>query len=367
MFDLSIREREQTLDSSRKTYIDHLRILSTLAIVMLHVAATNWYTTDVSSSAWSALNFYDSIVRWGVPVFLMISGALFLEKDEIPVKKIYGKYVLRMVIAFFFWSFVYYLFSGTSAVTQLRGLASVKSWLQIINGHYHMWFIPMIAGIYMCLPILKQIVQSKKITGYFLAISFVSWVLLPHFATLVHDFVYGGTGEILTGLYNLFLSTGLKMVMNYTFYFVLGYAVSQYKFGKTIRQIIYLLGVCGFAFTIMVSRYVSVRGNYPSSNYYDITGVNVFLESLAVFELYKNLSFSNAKINALASKISKCCFGAYCVHLLIVEGLKKNGVDALSVCSPVISVPVLSLVIFLISLVISGILNCIPKINKYIV
>lgn len=76
--------------------------------MVIHVAADNWNAADVRSFEWQVFNFYDSLVRFGVPVFVMISGALFLKPDkDIPVKKLYSKYIFRIVIAFVFWSFIY--------------------------------------------------------------------------------------------------------------------------------------------------------------------------------------------------------------------------------------------------------------------
>lgn len=95
----------------RKIYCDYLRIIATFAVVVLHVSASNWCSTDVNGMEWQAFNFYDSIVRWSVPIFVMISGSLFLGRD-IPIKRIYEKYILRMIIAFIFWSVFYALMNA---------------------------------------------------------------------------------------------------------------------------------------------------------------------------------------------------------------------------------------------------------------
>ena len=73
----------QTKTNGRILYFDFLRIFATLAVMVLHVAAQNWYGTSVPSFEWQTFNFFDSIVRWGVPIFVMISGALFLNKREL--------------------------------------------------------------------------------------------------------------------------------------------------------------------------------------------------------------------------------------------------------------------------------------------
>lgn len=120
------------LQKERVVFIDYLRVFATFAVVVLHVSAQNWYVTDVNGFEWQTFNIYDSLVRWGVPVFLMISGALFLDRD-ISLEEMYKKYLLRMVIAFCYWSIVYMLLDRGGTIGNRIEAA--------ILGHYHMWFI----------------------------------------------------------------------------------------------------------------------------------------------------------------------------------------------------------------------------------
>ncbi len=215
----------------RILYFDYLRVFAIVAVMTVHIAAMNWHAADVNGIDWQVFNFYDSISRWGVPIFVMISGALFLNRDDIPVKTIYSKYILRLVIAYFVWSFIYYLFQGESIVQQLVGLVQpgkMARLLVILSGHYHLWFIPMLIGIYICLPVTKQIVKNNKIALYFLVISFIFWFLFPQIVLLIKDF--GGERLItITNSINNNLINGTRMefVKNYTFYFILGYEVNS--------------------------------------------------------------------------------------------------------------------------------------------
>lgn len=68
---------EQT-GSQRVACYDVLRVAATFAVVALHLSAQHWADTDIYSTAWQAFNLYDSLVRWTVPVFVMISGVFFL-------------------------------------------------------------------------------------------------------------------------------------------------------------------------------------------------------------------------------------------------------------------------------------------------
>lgn len=143
--------RENLTD--RIIYFDYLRVCATFAVMILHISAPNWYTTDVNGFEWQVFNFFDSIVRWGVPVFVMISGALFLNR-EISLKTLYSKYVFRMVISFLVWSVIYTFFGGGNLVDKMPTM--------LVQGHYHMWFIPMIIGLYICIPLIKPIVECEK-------------------------------------------------------------------------------------------------------------------------------------------------------------------------------------------------------------
>ena len=99
--------------------------------MVLHVAAREWHDTDIRTAEWAAMNFYDSIVRWAVPVFTMISGALFLSKD-IPVRKIYSKYIFRIFTAFLFWSLLYAVHG------YIKDRDIMKAAGHFLKGHYHL-------------------------------------------------------------------------------------------------------------------------------------------------------------------------------------------------------------------------------------
>ena len=69
------------MESKNKTaYFQWLRLFAAFAVVLMHTAAYKWYDAPVDSARWLALTGWDSVVRWPVPVFLMITGALFLPR-----------------------------------------------------------------------------------------------------------------------------------------------------------------------------------------------------------------------------------------------------------------------------------------------
>ena len=159
----------------RQYHLDCLKVLATFAVMLLHIAEQNWHSANVLSFEWNVLNFYDSVVRWAVPVFVMISGALFLDRDY-PVSRIYRKNILRIVTAFIFWSLAYALISAVLSNKPMELQAII---VETLKGHYHMWFLFMIVGLYMTVPFLKTIVQSAALTKYFLVLSLIFAFVIP--------------------------------------------------------------------------------------------------------------------------------------------------------------------------------------------
>ena len=79
----------------------------------------------------------DSAVRWAVPVFVMISGALFLPSErKVPLGRLYGKTILRVGTCFVFWSAFY---AVVHCVIMGKGKWTFIN--QLLRGHYHMWYI----------------------------------------------------------------------------------------------------------------------------------------------------------------------------------------------------------------------------------
>lgn len=343
--------------TGRTTYFDYLRVFAIFAVIIIHTASQNWHSADVHTFEWQTFNFYDSIVRWGAPIFVMISGAIFLNRD-VPLKRIYSKYILRMVLAFITWSLIYTLFMDGSLTSRVEAL---------IKGHYHMWFILMIVGMYMSMPLIKPLTEKEWSTKYYMVLSFIFAFAYPELCSLANDF---GSDQIIKGLNAVSVDVkrmNMQVVLGYMSYFVLGFYLNKIDLNKRQRICIYILGILGAVFTITVDLIVALKTQAPCSTYYENFNVNVLLESIAVFTWFKYRKYSNYKLNGFVQKLSKYCFGAYLVHILVLEQLNNIlGLNTLSLNSAVAVLSIGALT-FVFSFSLSAILNAIPIINRYIV
>jgi surface polysaccharide O-acyltransferase-like enzyme len=159
-------------------WINALRVLATFGVIFLHTTADILYQYgSIAEIDWWIGNIYDSSVRFCVPVFLMISGALILSKTYENLKEYLIKRVLRVLLPFLFWSAIYIaidifgkLFKGEQMTfSEILSL----TFLKLKNGaSFHLWYIYLIIGLYLFFPILnKWLLNSNKTEiTYFLAI-----------------------------------------------------------------------------------------------------------------------------------------------------------------------------------------------------
>lgn len=349
------------MNKQRIVFLDYLRLIAAFAVIVVHIVAQKWYSTSVDSLEWQIFNCYDSIVRWAVPVFVMISGALFLGKEH-SVKRIYTKNIFRIVVTFVFWSAIYILLDSLLLNTNYSFKEMVTNFL---IGKYHLWFLFMIVGLYLVVPILNKIVNDKKIAWYFVFLSFLFAFFIPQCSNIIELKSHG-----ISSMMNEMVSKlKLHLPLGFSGYYVLGYLLFNSDIKKKKQLIIYILGIIGLVLTITSTSFLSVGFKTPLGIFYDDLSVNTLMVSVAVFVFAKS-HFNNCtllhKKNALFF-LSKCSFGVYLIHVFIIEFLDKNYFDTIGIINPILSIPIFSVIVYLISFLLSAILNKIPIVNKWIV
>lgn len=340
----------------RVPYYDYLRFYATCAVIFLHVSCQNWSDVNVFSYEWRVFNFFDSLVRWCVPIFIMISGALFLNR-VISIKMLYTKYIFRIVMAYLFWAFVY-------ALVEYQNIKNFL--LDIIEGESHLWFLFMIVGIYIAYPIFGQIIKNEKIMKYYLLIAFISNLFIPEIILFIEDFFGSNIPFLLETIKKSLMNTNMQLFMGYGFYFVLGFYLDKQELSKRNRTVIYVLGLIGMLLTFSLENMYSNKYGFPTVNYYNYLSINVCFEAMAVFTIVKQIYSGKKKEDRIIKIFAKYSFGIYLVHMLILYFLAKNEINTLLI-NPLLSVPFISTLVFLLSFVISIIMNHLPILKKYIV
>ncbi len=351
----------------RQYHLDYLRVFASIAIILLHVTGQDMYDIEVACTGWNIYNICNSVTRWGVPVFVMISGVLFLSR-EIPTKTLYKKYISRMAIAYVVWSAFYAIFDplGNHIFKDDYQISFVEIIGSFISGAYHLWFLPMIIGLYMCIPLLKQLTKNDNLIKYFLILSFVFCFIRTQIELISTSLLIGNIGLIFENVNTLFKNFHMDLVFDFASYFILGFYLNKTKIIKKHRMIIYILGVAGLIFTIFLTLMASKNAGKLSEAFYGASSVNVLLMSVAVFVWFKYNAKGTEKLNKIILKLSKYSFGAFLVHIFILKFLGGVGFSS-EAFHPVLSVPATTIFTTVASYLISLILNKIPIIRKYMV
>ena len=338
----------------RKTYLDVLRIAAALFVVAIHVI--NPRAGDSVGADRTVLIVIHTIVRSAVPLFVMISGALWLDPARNVTPRRVARGVARLVCAFAFWSALY-------AVVQ-RGLLEgkgIKSILvSFVLGADHMWFIYMMVCLYLLIPLLRAISEKRRLVGYF--------VILSLFFTFTLPVVMKVTD--IEGLSVVNSKTYFYFTLGYVSYFMIGRFLSSAELKRWARYVIYFLGVGSFAaivfLTLFREEYADQFLTYRLSTFHPF----IMLQAAAIFTFaryalpgIRKKSGEKGAIRAVAART----FGVYLVHPLVIEALYRlTGLDVNSIPAA-LSVPLLVAVVFAVSLGISALVGLIPVVKKYIV
>ncbi|MBD5554125.1 MAG: acyltransferase family protein [Roseburia sp.] len=351
--------REQS--GERITYLDLLRVISIFCMMMLHISASQFDTTDVTSVSWQVFNVYDSMVRFCVPEFVMISGVFFLNpKRDYTLKKLWKNNILRIVTAYFFWAFCYavgytFVMNRTTDIAAFAGNVIKETFL----GYYHLWFLNMIVGIYLVVPFLRKIAEDKKMTEYFILLSFVT-CYLGNLLRLVPV-----AGEVLDTVLS---KSSLLLVAGYTGYFMAGYYFYTYDISKKFRHAVYALGALSLLATIAGTSAWSLAAGEARQALYDYLLPTTCFVAWAIFLFFKSrvsgVNFSERGSRQIA-KLASLSFGMYLVHEFFNIILKMLNITTLSFPA-VISVPVLACVVFALSFVTAWVMSKIPFARKYL-
>lgn len=354
-----------TNSSKKIEWIELLRIVSIFAIVILHVASKGVFDNlKINTAGWIWLNAFHSLTKFGVCCFIMISGALFLNLDKkITIRDIFQKYIKRIVMIFLTWSSVYTVFSMAVKVLIRKQQFSISDILSnFLNGYVHLWFLYMIVGLYLLTPILRKIVEDKQITEYFIVLCGI-FFFLPNMLCIFPNVQIFVENILRNKMYFYF-------GMGYIAYYVIGNYLYKYEISNKVRNSIYVLGICSSIYTVAVSTWYSRKVGEVSVAPYLNTTLNIAIISSAVFLLFKYQIGKSEFLHKHSKKIcclGSCTLGIYVIHVALVEIFSTKVIYLFNYRFLYLTVPILSMIIFIISLCITLVIKKIKLIGNKIV
>lgn len=346
--------------NGRVAYADLLRSFAVIAVIVIHLTASPLYSLSVTSQSWQIMNIYNGLTRWCVPIFVMLSGMFMLDpKRSLPLPKLFLHNILRILVALIFWDWIY-------AVVEKGVFTPYAIWNALLRAiglqgsyHFHLWFCFMILGLYLVTPILRAFCRgaSRSDFHYFFLIAFLFASLFPTLFEL-----FPNTFSLLKIWYD---RLSVRLVMGYVGYYVAGFYLREYLISRLTEAIIYVLGILGAIATVWGTSLLSRHSGTFIEALYDYTSPNVVCFSVAVVVLFRyvlGVSEERSRRQRL-SGVAKISFGIYLVHDLFIMLLKHFHITVLSF-NPVVSVPVLTAVVFLLSFALAWLVSRIPFVGR---
>lgn len=322
--------------------IDFIRVTACFMVVILHVACDNFYSFN---QMWWATNFYDSSVRCSVPLFLMISGSLLLTKQE-SYLLFYKRRLIRIILPLVFWSIFYML---TNNIFNNISYGNMMQWVKsIIKGPviYHFWYLYNIIGIYLFVPFLKKIYITSTMLEKIVYI--ILWIIISSIWPTLQ--VLLGVNFDLIGVYALNSFCGL---IGYLF---LGAYLFEYN-KNTCFNYLHLLTyffilLLSNTLTMLATFYISKKMGSPNELFYNYLAPFVLVSAICAFNILYNIGLKLKKYIKIIRLLAESTMGIYCIHVFIINRLAVSAKISIFIGSLWWSIPIISMLVFIISFVI---------------
>ncbi len=337
---------------NRVFYLDLLKNIALIAVVIIHIAMPFWYKLPAESVDWQIMNCIAGALRWCVPIFFMISGALFLSPQKhLSIETVIKKYIPRIIISYLAWAFIY-----AFAKFFTHKITSIEDFLKaIMFGNYHMWFMFAISILYIVIPLLRKIAEDKKSTIYFIFLSliFSNKVIIDSIS-----FWQNNTEFFMSNL-------SIESIVGYFGYAMLGYYLSSNDISIKFQRVLYVTAFFSYVFLVVFTNVLVVSIQLKTENLFYYTSLaNVFI-SASIF-IYFKYAVSSMHFSEMTTKIvqtiSSLSLGIYLAHDLMNGVLAR--VSVLNVLNPFLLITIKTILVFIGTVVIVLFLKKIPVVNK---
>lgn len=339
-------------------YGDAARVFGTIAVVIGHICDMKVFQPTTAAGDWWVCLFVDSMTRWAVPVYIMLSGALLLDPARAEsASDFYSKRLARLGVPIVVWSAFYMWFS----VSYTGWRTNEQVWHDLLMGkpYAHLHFVFRIVGLYCFTPMLRV----------FLAHASRTMVM----QTAVILLVFSAANSIAESVLRTELSVFLRFVP-FVGYYLLGYLLRDVRLSrKALIGCWMLAAACVLALTggtgLLLQRFGFQDQPSPGWLLYDFLSPVRVAFAVAVWLIFVN-TFREGWLQSrpgrfVAKWIAPATLGIYLVHPLFREILYIETQSFSSFwSSPWIGIPIAVAAVYAASVVFTLVVMQIPFVRR---
>ncbi|MBQ0080664.1 MAG: acyltransferase family protein [Alistipes sp.] len=364
------------MERKRIVFLDYLRVVACFLVILVH-SIEPFYLDGVGLCVANRTNallttLLGSPIRIAVPLFVITSSYLLFPVCT-STRLFFEKRFKRVVVPLLVWS-VFYLFTplimGDENYSLSDGVKRIC--LNFTNQSAHLWFVYMLLGVYIAMPLLSPWVNNATRKEERIFLFAWLWTTTVPFLHALSSHIFG-LKEILGEAYWNEFGT-LYYISGYIGYVVLGDYIRKYidwDMKKTLRICIplFLVGYmisagwfwCAMPKAFPVKDDISMVAYIENS--WRFCSFGVVLCSFATFMMFRLIKKEGCMYKGVL-KLSKLSYGVYLVHLFVLGAMYKI-ISALDLSMlPVILLTAVST--FIVSSCIIWLLSWLPK-TKYII
>ncbi len=345
-------------------WIDLLRVIAILLVVLCHSSEEGIYILSLDS----VLAMQDksrifsftcfTLGRLGVPIFLLISGYLLLDReyDTEKVKQFWKNNWLHLILCTMIWFLIYDLFLVFVQNKEMTVIDIIQDVFFLNKVQMsHVWYMPMIIGLYALIPFaangLKKI-DKLRLMWIPLCFFFVYLFLCPTFSLLFR--IVNPSLRSISNQINAGFSGG-----TYGIYLVFGWLIKKGTFKKIKGYCLGLLFIISTIAAIWFQLW-AYKNNIQYNIWYD--SPFLLISAISIFELLSRCEFH--KEFRFLHWLSSYAFAIYLIHfpfkLLFLDSIMNTS------CSRAVQVLFMWGLLLIIGLIVAMIISLIPKGGNYL-
>ena len=354
-----IEKTPDAVPGRRISAVDYAKTLAIVCMAVIHVSSDVLLGRPAGSAAWLEGLFWSSLARGAVPLFLMCSGALFMDRTGgLSVRHIWKRNIPHILLALLVWAAVYKMIPRFLHEKLTAGALRVIL-LELLCGQHegHLYFLHIMLLVYAALPVTDTFAANadEKTERYALIFWVVFGVLLPTVKSL----------GLLHAFSGIFLQWSLTLAWGAIGCTWMGHFLM--KRGPLPVHLAAAMIFAGFIICFAGTWFQSVRAGKLSAQLLEGLSPGPCFLAAGFFSLCMRVGKrENRRLERIAKELSGGTFCVYLVHLLVLRALAHIGLSTGCFC-PAGSVPALALLCLVGSYCIYLLLKRIPWVNRWLI
>ncbi len=284
------------MEKKREYAFDILRVIAMIMVITIHVS--NVYSRSfgvIGDKSFIISLIFNTVSRISVPIFIMISGALLLDRS-FDLKK-YLKRIIKFIILIIVWDIIYLLWEW-----KYLGITYDQLYKLLLNPYRaHLWFLYTIVLLYALQPVLRIILNKCNKTAKYILL--IAWFILSTACMLNHT---------IANIFTIFSYIGFFIVGKYLYDFIKNNDLRKYNI-----LFILVMIIC-FTTSILLNYFSSMKYNMFYNLYFAYRTPFIILASFSFYALVIS-NYRKDSLNKVIMKLSDLSFGVYLIHGIFLD------------------------------------------------